>query len=320
MRLFSRPLPLAAVLVLAANDHALKGAGLVPAWLTGKLSDVAGLFFFPVLLVALAGEVHPRARARGPAALAVALTGVVFAALKLSPRACAWVTGAGLPTVADPSDLLALVSLPLAYVYMISFFRRAVTSPEEGGARAKGSWGERAGLVVAAIAAMATSQPPLPFTTWKLATTDLHAAGCARLDVWVSKSGKEGLGLSLTAQGPVGCPVSLERARVVVGEQSFAASGLPLALHADTATYVPFFFDNEALWNEGRRTGAVELEVVAGGERARVSVEMAHIWDDARRRGGPMPPHVPPRTMPLAVDPADASAPEIDAGSEGISL
>ena len=48
------PLPIAAVLVLTLNDHVLKGSGLLPGWLTGKLSDFAGLFFFPLLLAALA--------------------------------------------------------------------------------------------------------------------------------------------------------------------------------------------------------------------------------------------------------------------------
>ena len=32
------PLPLAAVLVLAVNDHVLKGSGLLPDMVTGKLS------------------------------------------------------------------------------------------------------------------------------------------------------------------------------------------------------------------------------------------------------------------------------------------
>jgi hypothetical protein len=42
-----------ALALLALNDHVLKGAGLLPAWLTGKLSDVAGLVVAPVLLAAL---------------------------------------------------------------------------------------------------------------------------------------------------------------------------------------------------------------------------------------------------------------------------
>ena len=39
----TRPVPLVAAGVLALNDHVLKGAGLVPTAVTGKLSDVAGL-------------------------------------------------------------------------------------------------------------------------------------------------------------------------------------------------------------------------------------------------------------------------------------
>jgi hypothetical protein len=45
------PAALAAIAALALNDHVLKGRG--PAWLTGKLSDLAGVLFFPLLLTAL---------------------------------------------------------------------------------------------------------------------------------------------------------------------------------------------------------------------------------------------------------------------------
>ena len=37
----------AALTILVLNDHLLKGAGLVPALLTGKLSDFAGLIVAP---------------------------------------------------------------------------------------------------------------------------------------------------------------------------------------------------------------------------------------------------------------------------------
>lgn len=48
-----RPWPVLALIVLAVNDHLLKGSGLFPGWFTGKLSDFAGLLFFPLLLVTL---------------------------------------------------------------------------------------------------------------------------------------------------------------------------------------------------------------------------------------------------------------------------
>ena len=42
-----------ALALLALNDHMLKGSGLLPGALTGKLSDVAGMVAAPVLAAAL---------------------------------------------------------------------------------------------------------------------------------------------------------------------------------------------------------------------------------------------------------------------------
>jgi len=53
LRALGHPLSLASVALLVANDHLLKRA--YPSVLTGKLSDFAGLFFFPFLLTALFG-------------------------------------------------------------------------------------------------------------------------------------------------------------------------------------------------------------------------------------------------------------------------
>ncbi len=47
---FIHPVPLASVALLALNDHVLKRYH--PSVVTGKLSDFAGLFFFPILLCA----------------------------------------------------------------------------------------------------------------------------------------------------------------------------------------------------------------------------------------------------------------------------
>lgn len=51
--LLTHPAVLASVAVVAVNDHVLKGSGWLPGAVTGKLSDVAGLFFFPILVAAL---------------------------------------------------------------------------------------------------------------------------------------------------------------------------------------------------------------------------------------------------------------------------
>jgi hypothetical protein len=104
--------------LLLANDLFLKGAGVLPGALTGKLSDLAGMLVAPVVLAALLGLGGLCDRAA--VAVATAAVGLLFAALKLSAGAAGiydgLLTGAsqrlGLPlaarTVCDRSDLLAL--------------------------------------------------------------------------------------------------------------------------------------------------------------------------------------------------------------------
>ena len=76
------PGALVSIVLLVANDHWFKAAA--PGLITGKLSDFAGLAFFPLFLHALVRLVQPRA---GNPALAVscALTALVFAAVKTVP-------------------------------------------------------------------------------------------------------------------------------------------------------------------------------------------------------------------------------------------
>ena len=120
IRLLAHPLTLTAIGLMLANDLVLKP--LAPSWLTGKLSDFAGLFFLPFLLAALFALVRP-GRCGGIAAFAITAAG--FALLKLSPAANAaalglanGLTGLHLHAVSDPTDLLALLSLlPAAWLW-----------------------------------------------------------------------------------------------------------------------------------------------------------------------------------------------------------
>ncbi len=85
-----QPVALVAIALLIANDHVFKA--IAPGLVTGKLSDVAGLVFFPLLLVAVAELALAAAgRWRGPdvrlVVAAVAATGIAFAAVKLLPVA-----------------------------------------------------------------------------------------------------------------------------------------------------------------------------------------------------------------------------------------
>jgi hypothetical protein len=118
------PTWLAALAVLGVNDHLLKGAGLLPGVVTGKLSDFAGMLVAPVLLAALLGL-----RSRRGLLLANLAIAAVFAAIKLSPAAAdawSWLMGlVGMPWVitVDPTDLLALPALALGWRVLMPAMR-----------------------------------------------------------------------------------------------------------------------------------------------------------------------------------------------------
>src|SRR5262245_18604951 len=80
---------IAALVLLALNDHWLKHSGALPGWLTGKLSDFAGLYVAPVLLATLV-----RARTRGALALCHVAVGLGFSAINLDPGSAALCTRA----------------------------------------------------------------------------------------------------------------------------------------------------------------------------------------------------------------------------------
>ena len=141
--LLLHPAVLAAIALFVVNDHVFKPAH--PGWLTGKLSDVAGLVFFPVLLAAVAELVIPVARRHVGATLliAVAVTGLTYVAMLVIPAggdgyrwfigivqwpfriAGALAAGTPLPAIApvrfaaDPTDLITLPALLVPLVLAI---------------------------------------------------------------------------------------------------------------------------------------------------------------------------------------------------------
>jgi cysteine-rich repeat protein len=119
-RALLHPIWIASLTLLVLNDHFLKGSGTLPGWMTGKLSDLAGLVVAPVLLAAIV-----RARTHRAIAIVHAVVGLGFAALELSPSLTAvagWVYGlAGFSwrSTRDLTDLLALAVLPLSYLFTV---------------------------------------------------------------------------------------------------------------------------------------------------------------------------------------------------------
>lgn len=113
------PLTVCALILLVGNDHLLKR--LYPGWLTGKLSDVAGLVLAPALLGVLGSVVVPRFPARALAVVALVGTGAAFAIVKSDQYASQlasrlWSVLNGPSIVApDASDLCVLPALGLAW-------------------------------------------------------------------------------------------------------------------------------------------------------------------------------------------------------------
>jgi hypothetical protein len=114
----AHPVSLVAIGVLVVNDHLLKAQ--FGSWWTGKLSDVAGMVFFPALVATVLAAVAPRLTKRHLVALAVAITAVGFAWVKTADAgaatASAVLTGVAGPSVVlkDATDLLTLPALGLA--------------------------------------------------------------------------------------------------------------------------------------------------------------------------------------------------------------
>jgi hypothetical protein len=305
-REFARPLPVLAAIVLALNDHVLKGARVFPGWLTGKLSDVAGLFFFPVLLFALSCALLGTPRRRTPrAAFLACVTGLVFVAVKVLPAANALARRALGDIALDPSDLLAL---PLVVVSVL-YLQRAPGEAARGGELAR-----RAAVLLAALASLATSAPRMArnYPSWEVRGAFHQTVGCVELSAEVVKSGKSGLGALVRRDVDNGCDVRIEAARVrVVGAGAFEASSPP-AFDEHRTLYLSFAFDNEAHWNEGAREGSLELDVSANGERRTLAFPMTHVWSGPHKnslRTGPTPP--PP---PAAAPDLPMATPEPDGG------
>jgi hypothetical protein len=115
------PLVLAAVLLLVVNDWVLKPR--FHDWLTGKLSDVAGLLFAPLVLSAAIGLLLRVARRPGylthrRLVACCAATALGFAAVKLFAPARELLSraiGHGAAFYPDWTDLLCLPAVLVAY-------------------------------------------------------------------------------------------------------------------------------------------------------------------------------------------------------------
>jgi len=302
----AHPVPLAAVAALVLNDHVLKHAAWAPRLLSGKLSDAAGLFFFPILLLTLA-SVGGSARRALPAVASAVATGTAFAAVKLSPPVNAWVSHAWGPIALDPTDLATLPALALSVMWM--------TRRQLAGATPAPRWLRAAAVLFTAAASLATTQARQVrlYPMWTVVDGGDARFACADLHTWVVKSGKEGAGVMVRITGRGAGSVAIEDARFEVGPASHPAvtraPGFAMVPGVASDAYVGFAFDGEDAWQRGTRDGLVVMRVAACGEETELRVRVAYRVD---RRQLVSPPS-PPSSTALLVAAPEVAAP--DAGA-----
>lgn len=112
----THPLVLLSIFILLINDHVLKV--YIPSALTGKISDFAGLFFFPILLSAILHFVLKpfQFQSRNIALTSFGFTAIFFSFIKTVPFFNNFIENLfSIQIILDLSDLIALIMLPLAW-------------------------------------------------------------------------------------------------------------------------------------------------------------------------------------------------------------
>ena len=117
--------------------------------------------------------------------------------------------------------------------------------------------------------------------------------GCAQIVAEVVRSGKQGLGIIAVDHSPPDCPIRVVAIRLKIGP-TFSMQRPAPGWDAERSTYVGFELDNEALWNQGQRTGELDLQLT-GASQGTLSFYLHHAYMGAHERtpmgSWPIPPH-----------------------------
>ncbi len=313
LSILCHPLVLATIIITALNDHIFKGSGWFPGWFTGKLSDVTGLFFFPILLALLfllatrlVAVLIPNSlfddfarHWRLHLDLAATATILVFAAVNvLEPANALALRFWGVITM-DPTDLLCLPMVILAHRFAVEQWTAQV-EPLQPARTVKTSpirWQHGLALVLAVVVSVATS-PPRTFTVddfphWEI---DKNFAFCfddVEIRPWVATSGTTGAGLVLRVDNLRADPidVAIESAQFNIwinrhhpDNRTLAidgASGDSITVTEHHSFYLPFEFDNHRAWREEMKTGRFIIILNVDGERQRLHLGASHRSTDS---------------------------------------
>jgi hypothetical protein len=284
------PLPLGAALLLVGNDWLLKPSS-APRWLTGKLSDVAGLFFFPLLLGALARGaarlgVRREIQDRSSLAMAAVLaTGAVFTAVKLHAPFNAWVAGVWGVMVMDVTDLFTLPVLGLSAAFMVRS-----RAQREGFAPAR-RFLDFGAVIAASLASAATSappppaQPPQPQAVAPAVEVAAPApAACGSLALSVCERSETGTFVVIEASGG-GCEVEILRAEEISPMGGTPADALPARVRVEDRGPSTFSLSFLRAVDPGTQTHNVDVALEVrrvSGEVSNTDVEKLNLPCKAR--------------------------------------
>lgn len=304
-KLLCHPAVLVAVAVVAINDHLLKGSGLLPGVVTGKLSDVAGLFFFPVLVavlfylaVRLAGlesRFWRRPQVLVDAAVVVTVAG--FTAVNVVEPVNAVAAQVWGVFTMDPTDLFCLPMVVVARQFALR--RWPAEKTEEQRIKWRFRWPHYAVIFVASAVSIATPAPTHTTLTvyphWFIVGDLVECHHDVEITSWFAKTGKEGAGMVLRFDDTLQKTreVVVERAVMRIGEFSDGefVEGLevgartvdPATVDRRASVYLPFAFNNQRAWKDKSRAGVVEVELRIDGAPARLSYEVEQIADGQTR-------------------------------------
>jgi hypothetical protein len=185
-------------------------------------------------------------------------------------------------------------------------------------------------FVLCLLSAACTSTPKprarVFFPFWSVREAAPQRIGCAELLVWISKSGKEGLGASVRVRAPEqACSIQIVDAALDLPTERVLADTLPpertLPKGAIAKTYLAFPFDNEASWTRGEALASLVFRVVVQGEAREVRRGLYHRQYSFLGERAPAPPqgvtiqkldlkHVrPPGSTPILKPPAPPTPP-----------
>jgi hypothetical protein len=183
LRCLQHPSTILSIAILLMNDQVLKV--VYPSWITGKLSDFAGLFFFPFIVSVILGISLSKFRISkiNLGKISFGLVVVWFSLIKTIPLVNALTTdlssillGYRTIFILDPTDLVALLSTIPAYIIW--------NQPNQ----IKPTYTAYISFFFASLAVIATS-PPYP-TVYEVTNLEYYQDGivyAAGIDDWKDK-------------------------------------------------------------------------------------------------------------------------------------